>query len=156
MKLLIIDDDRVCTFITTWVAKDSGIFKEIQSFQNGREALNFFDQVAGGTASAPDLILMDLNMPMISGFDLIGRLNELTFPDVKRPRIAILTSSDNRADVERARSLGVEDYLLKSANLKDLQSSLYLLCRDACQKPGKFKDNIAINRAGQISNRPTA
>lgn len=127
MKLLIIDDDKVCTFITTRVAKNSGIFKEIQSVENGSDAMEFFEQVANGIVSAPDLILLDLNMPLMNGFELIEHLNKSTFPGKKPLPIAILTSSDNPIDLKRANSLGIEDYLLKSLNLKDLQNSLFSL-----------------------------
>lgn len=152
MKLLIIDDDKVCTFITTWVAKDSGIFKEIQSVQNGRDALEIFEQVSSGTVATPDLILLDLNMPLMSGFDLIEHVNELTFPERKRLPIVVLTSSENPIDIERARSLGIEEYISKSLNLKDLQSRLFSLYRDRDRSSKYFRDNVVNNRASQISN----
>ena len=127
MKLLIIDDDIVFTVITTWVAKNSGIFTDIQSVPNGRDAVNIFVQVSKGTMAAPDLIVLDLNMPVMNGFDFIEYIRDLTFPNKKGMSIVILTSSDNRIDIERAKSLGIEHYLLKSLSLKDLQSSLLSL-----------------------------
>lgn len=129
MKLLIIDDDRVSTFITAWVAKDSGIFNDIQSVANGRKALDFFEEVCKGAATAPDLILVDLNMPVMNGFEFIERLKQLPFACKKSMSIVILSSSDNAIDVERARSLGIKHYLLKSLSLKDLRRSLSALYR---------------------------
>lgn len=145
MKLLIIDDDKICTFITTSVAKKSGIFTDIQSVSNGRAALAVFDEVCKGTLAAPGLILLDLNMPVMNGFDFIECLNELAFPNKKSMAIAILTSSDNTTDVERARSLGIEHYLLKSLDLKDLQRSLFALYRKADTGLKRYNGNPAIN-----------
>lgn len=147
MKLLIIDDDKIFTVITTWVAKNSGIFTDIQSVPNGRDAVDIFEHVCKGTMAAPDLILLDLNMPLMNGFDLIEYIKDLTFPNKKSMSIVILTSSDNRIDIERAKSLGVEHYLLKSLSLKDLQSSLLSLYRNTRTDFKCYKGNVAVNPA---------
>lgn len=147
MRLLIIDDDKVCTFITSWVAKKSGIFSDIQSVGSGRAALTILNQVSKGMHEMPDLILLDLNMPLMSGFDFIECLNELTFADKKRPTIVILTSSDNATDMERARALGIENYLLKSLKLNDLQSSLYALYNKANTASKWSKATPAANQS---------
>ena len=63
MKLLIVDDDKVSTHITTWVANKSGIFEDVRSVSNGREALDIFQLVNNNKLAAPDFILLDLDMP---------------------------------------------------------------------------------------------
>lgn len=129
MKLLIVDDDSTSTLITTWAAKNAGIFRDIESVRSGREALNIFEQICTGTTAAPDFVLLDLNMPVMNGFDFMERVNALLFPGKERICIIVLTSSDDPRDIMRARSLGVEHYLLKSLGPKDLQSRLISLSR---------------------------
>lgn len=138
MNLLIIDDDRVCTLVTTWAAKKTGIFEDIQSVSSGREALGIFKQVCKGRIAAPDVILLDLNMPVMNGFQFIECINRLTFPNKKNMSIVILTSSDNAIDIQRARSLGIEHYLLKPLDVKDLQSTLFSLCSRKSRRSNKI------------------
>ena len=147
MKLLIIDDDKVSTFITAWVAKDSGIFNDIQSVTNGRKALDLFEEVCKGTATAPDLILVDLNMPLMSGFEFIECLTQLTFAGKKNMSIVILSSSDNAIDIQRAKSLGIHHYLLKSLSLKDLRSSLFALYRKMNAASRCYKSDLVVDNA---------
>jgi len=127
MNLLIIDDDAICNFVNTRVAVACGIFKDIRSVNTGMEAMEIFEQISQGNATAPDLILLDLNMPVVNGFDLIQTLRSLKFPNEKKPAIVILTSSDDSVDIARARALGIEDYLLKSNSVKNLQAAIFSL-----------------------------
>ena len=147
MKLLIIDDDSVCTLITTWAAKNAGIFKDIQSVASGREALGILEQVRHGSATAPDIILLDLNMPVMDGFDFMEQVNELSFPEKKRISIIILSSSDNPKDVRRAKALGVEHYLLKSLSPTDLQRNLISLSRKRKANASCHRENLAADEA---------
>ena len=130
MNILIIDDDSICNFINTRIAETSGFFREIQSGSNGKEALEIFDQAGKGTIAAPDIILLDLNMPVMNGFDFIQALDRLEFLNKESISIIILTSSDSIADRQHAASLGIKHYLLKPLTLKNLQSVIFSLYRN--------------------------
>lgn len=136
MNLLIIDDDSICSFINTRVAQTSGAFKQITSVHNGKDALDFLQEVCAGNTQAPDVILLDLNMPLISGFDFIEGLRKLPIPNKENIDIVILTSSDQQTDMEHARNLGINHYLLKPLTVNDLQSTIFSLDR-ANRKPQK-------------------
>lgn len=128
MELMVIDDDRISNFINTRIAERSGLFQEIRSVSSGRDALTVFEQASDGTAKAPDMILLDLNMPVMGGFDFIEALRKIDFPTRDQVSIVIVTSSDDEQDMQRAQSLGIKHYLLKSLGPKDLQTTLFSLC----------------------------
>jgi CheY-like chemotaxis protein len=127
MKLLIIDDDNISNFVNTRVAQKSGLFNEIRSVSNGKDALEIFIQACKGTAAAPDVVLLDLNMPVMNGFDFMTELKRLTFPKKESLNIVILTSSDNPIDIDQAHAMGIKHYLVKSITLKDLQDTIFSL-----------------------------
>ena len=129
MNLLIIDDDSISSFINTRVAQTSGLFENITSVHNGKDALDFFGNVCSGEAPAPDMILVDLNMPLINGFDFIKALQNLDYPKKDKVGIVILTSSEEAEDIEQARALGIDHYLVKPLNVNDLQKTIFSLNR---------------------------
>lgn len=152
MKLLIIDDDQVCNFISTWAAKSTGIFKEIQCVESGKHAVDIFGEVCKGVVAAPDVILVDLNMPVMNGFDVIEYIQGLTFPNKEDVEIVILTSSDNPIDIRRAMSLGIKHYVLKSLCLKELQSKLTSLNKVTTYASGYPGDALALHSASSTLN----
>ena len=141
MKLLIVDDDKVSTHITTWVANKSGIFEDVRSVSNGREALDIFQLVNNNKLAAPDFILLDLDMPVMNGFAFIESIRGLTFPNRNNMSIVVLTSSANPGDIQRARSLGIEHYLVKPLKLNHLQNAFFSLYR----KTHLRSNNITVN-----------
>ena len=141
MNLLIIDDDKLSTLITTWVANKSGIFEDVRSVSNGREALDIFQLVNNNKLAAPDFILLDLDMPVMNGFAFIESIRGLTFPNKNNLSIIVLTSSAKPADIQRARSLAIEHYLLKPLKLNDLQNAFF----SSCRKTRLRSNNIIVN-----------
>lgn len=139
MNLLIIDDDRISNFVTTRVAASSGIFSQVQIATNGKDALAVFANVCLGTVAVPDVVLVDLNMPVMSGFDFIEALNALSFPSKERLAIVIYTSSENSLDLERARTLGIDHYVIKSLKPTALQATIFSLYSAALEKSQDFK-----------------
>ena len=127
MNLLIIDDDNICTFINHRVAQTSGLFDEIHCMHNGAEALQYLQNVSEGLTPPPDLILLDLNMPVMNGFDFVNALRKLSFPKKDNIAIVMLTSSEDSADLKQARALGIDHYLLKPLTLNQLQATLFSL-----------------------------
>lgn len=125
MNLLIIDDDSISSFVSTKVAQRSGIFSDIRSVHNGKDALDIIQEAARGTIAAPDVILLDLNMPLMNGFEFIEALETLNFPKKDMLSIVILTSSDNAVDMDRARAMGIKHYIVKSTTMNEFQATIF-------------------------------
>ena len=127
MNLLIIDDDNICSFVNARVAQTSGIFKRIQSVHNGKDALEVFEQAAINNTETPDVILLDLNMPIMNGFDFIEAFQSSPYVQKDGLSIIILTSPDNAIDIERARTCGIDYYLQKPLTVNELQNTIFSL-----------------------------
>jgi DNA-binding response OmpR family regulator len=69
-------------------------------------------------AEKPVLLVLDLSMPGMTGFDVLERLNSLA--SIQRPRVLVMSSDREAVDVERVLALGADDYLAKPFNAKDL------------------------------------
>ena len=103
-KILLVEDDMAL----------SAVYRsrlEIEGF-DVREANNGEDALSATVEYRPDLILLDVMMPKISGFDVLDILRNT--PDTANVRIIMLTALSQPKDKERAESLGVDDYLVKS------------------------------------------
>jgi len=84
---------------------------ELEGFET-REVNNGEDALSATIEFKPDLILLDAMMPKISGFDVLDILRNT--PETANVRIIMLTALSQPKDKERAESLGVDDYLVKS------------------------------------------
>ena len=103
-KILLVEDDTAL----------SAVYRsrlEIEGF-DVREANNGEDALSATVEYRPDLILLDVMMPKISGFDVLDILRNT--PETANVRIIMLTALSQPKDKERAESLGVDDYLVKS------------------------------------------
>ena len=103
-KILLVEDDMAL----------SAVYRsrlEIEGF-DVREANNGEDALSATVEYRPDLILLDVMMPKISAFDVLDILRNT--PETANVRIIMLTALSQPKDKERAESLGVDDYLVKS------------------------------------------
>ncbi len=103
-KILLVEDDEALA--TVYMARLEAEGFTLKRVPNGEDAL------AAALAFHPDLILLDVMMPRINGFDVLDILRNT--PETANVRIIMLTALSQDADVQRARSLGVDDYLVKS------------------------------------------
>lgn len=101
--LLVEDDDRLASVYETRLQAEGFKTKRVS---NGEDALAVALQVH------PDLILLDVMMPKVSGFDVLDILRNT--PETTNVKIIMLTALSQDSDRERAKSLGVDDYLIKS------------------------------------------
>lgn len=101
--LLVEDDDSLATVYTTRLSAEG---MDIRRVANGEEAL------AATLDYKPDLIVLDVMMPKVSGFDVLDILRNT--PETANVRVVMLTALSQESDRERAESLGVDDYLVKS------------------------------------------
>ncbi len=101
--LLVEDDDALAGVYQTRLEAEGFTTKRVP---NGEDAL------AAAIAYKPDLILLDVMMPKVSGFDVLDILRNT--PETANLKIIMLTALSQESDKERAASLGVDDYLVKS------------------------------------------
>jgi len=103
-KILLVEDDEALAqmYMMRLQAEDF----DVSHVANGEEALS------AAIKYKPDLILLDAMMPKISGFDVLDILRNT--PETANVRIIMLTALSQPKDKERAESLGVDDYLVKS------------------------------------------
>jgi DNA-binding response OmpR family regulator len=103
-KILLVEDDTALAAVYKSRLEIEGF--EIHEVNNGEEALSAAIQFK------PDLVLLDAMMPKISGFDVLDILRNT--PETANMRVIMLTALSQPKDKERAESLGVDDYLVKS------------------------------------------
>lgn len=112
-KILIIDDDQISNFLTANVIRRNCQTQEITICLDGQEAYNLLKQKSESASGLPNLILVDINMPTMSGFDFLEAFRLLKHGG-HMPVIIILTTSDNLQDLERLKDFPeVEVYLNK-------------------------------------------
>ena len=103
-KILLVEDDVALSAVYKSRLDLEGF--ETQAVNNGEEALSAAQKFK------PDLVLLDAMMPKISGFDVLDILRNT--PETRDIRVIMLTALSQPKDKERAETLGVNDYLVKS------------------------------------------
>jgi DNA-binding response OmpR family regulator len=103
-KILLVEDDDALASVYMMRLKAEGF--NIRRVANGEDAL------AAAKEHKPDLILLDVMMPKVSGFDVLDILRNT--PETANLKIIMLTALSQESDKQRAQGLGVDDYLVKS------------------------------------------
>jgi DNA-binding response OmpR family regulator len=103
-KILLVEDDD--SLASVYVVRLQAEGFDVRRVPNGEDAL------AQALDYRPDLILLDVMMPKVSGFDVLDILRNT--PDTANVRVIMLTALGQDTDVQRAKDLGVDDYLVKS------------------------------------------
>jgi DNA-binding response OmpR family regulator len=126
-KILCIEDDREAAALIVEALADQG-FDPIAA-HDGREG---FDAIL---EHAPDLVLCDINLPVMSGFEVLERLNGMT-PRLCRMPFIFLTALVDRDDEVRGRRLGADDYVVKPVDFEELYAIINDRLADvACNRP---------------------
>ena len=112
--IYIIDDDDIFRYTITRSLKDQKLSKEIVVFPDGEKAINFMIDNAADTNSLPDIIFLDINMPIMDGFQFMEEYTKLKPLIDKKIIIYMISSSVNPADIERTKNIiEINDYLIK-------------------------------------------
>src|SRR6476646_7281007 len=102
MQTLLIDDDPTIAFFTERLFQRAGLAEPLTSFQSPSAAVGYL-QAQVLAATPPRVILLDLNMPLMSGWDVLEALRPLEAALLGRCSVYILTSSLAPHDAVRAR-----------------------------------------------------
>ena len=99
------------------------IVEEVYIATNGQEALDFV-QEQSDTPQYPEVIFLDLNMPVMDGFEFLERFEKIQQKAKQRIPIYILTSSNYFKDFERAKDFSVTGYIIKPLTEKKIMGAL--------------------------------
>lgn len=122
---LVIDDDPISCFINQKIIETTQLTKQIAVVHNGVEALDYIKNNTNANAengSGPDLIFLDLNMPVMDGFEFLQKFRALDSKYWKNVEIVVLTSSNNQTDINKANDYNVRAYLTKPLTVEGLNS----------------------------------
>lgn len=102
MDILIIDDDPTSIFLAKLLLGRSGLFDKITAYHNPVDALLFIQEQIDGNL-LPQIILLDINMPLLDGWGLLEELAPFYLRLSTRNSIYMLTSSTDISDINRAK-----------------------------------------------------
>ena len=125
--VLLIDDDPIANFINARLIKTTCRTEEISQIKNGNEALTFLTTLYQQQAPCPDLIFLDINMPVMDGFEFLGEFKKLKFINHDTLKVVILSTSSYYADVEKFLLYGIQDFIIKPLTPAKLNSILQKL-----------------------------
>ena len=135
-KILLVDDSVEDQLLTQYALKDSATFEIISCLNNGDLAIAYFkgwhEYARRAKHPLPDLLLLDLNMPLPNGFEVLRWLKAHPQPGLVK---VMLTSSELDEDIARATALGAHGYVVKPKSLRDMQSlqASLITCMNVCR-----------------------
>lgn len=115
MKLLVIDDSNSLRFMMVKLLKDIG-YKNLTALGSAEEALPMIEK------EEFDLILLDWNLPVLSGLDFLKRIR--ANPKTERIAVVMVTTVHEKANILQALKIGVQGYLLKPVERPKLEEKL--------------------------------
>jgi CheY-like chemotaxis protein len=128
-SILIIDDDQTNVFLSRLIIEDLEIAENIYEVFNGEEALKFIEEALNSDPDAnapvyPDLILLDINMPVMNGFEFLDAYEQIKPISQNSPAIVMLTSSNDSRDIDASKKYDIIGYINKPLSDEKLQQIL--------------------------------
>lgn len=114
LNVLLVDDDSIYQFIARKTLEATGLTEKIEVCSNGEEAYRFLENNQSNTKVLPDVILLDVNMPVMNGWEFLHAFKNFRTPAIKDIPIFLVTSSVNDADINYSQQFSnVQDYIVK-------------------------------------------
>ncbi|MFL5729758.1 MAG: response regulator [Cytophagaceae bacterium] len=111
--ILLVDDDPISNFINHETLRKNKICKEILISRNGEEALSLLHEYQFKHHSLPEVILVDIRMPIMDGFEFLQAFEKISIPGKEKTKVIILSNIFSRSDIEVLKKIGHSYYLNK-------------------------------------------
>lgn len=114
LNVCLIDDDKIYQFTAKKIIESTGHAQRILAFTNGKDALTYMQLHVNESESMPDVIFLDIHMPVMNGWQFLEGYTSLA-PRIGKPvTIFMVSSSLDDVDINRSKSTGVvSDYIVK-------------------------------------------
>jgi CheY-like chemotaxis protein len=113
-NLFLVDDDEIFTFLTKRTIEETQLVDQIKIFSNGQDAIDFLERASGNKELLPDVILLDINMPILDGWGFLEEFILLKPSIGKKITIYVVSASISPYDFERAKNVSeVSDFVIK-------------------------------------------
>ena len=123
VTIVMIEDDEGHARLIEKNIRRAGINNDIRHFTDGTSALAYlYDDVDGPAQNGPALILLDLNLPDMSGTDILTRIKG--DGPLKRTPVVVLTTTDDRTEIQRCYDLGCNVYITKPVNYESFSEAI--------------------------------
>ena len=125
--VFVIDDDTIFHFIIKKLLLNNDINVNPSFFENGMDAMEELKRKLNVSENLPDLILLDINMPILDGWQFLEEFKNFKKQLNKEIVIYIISSSDHQYDLEKAKEFRneVTDYFLKPMSADEIKAIFY-------------------------------
>jgi CheY-like chemotaxis protein len=123
VNIIMIEDDEGHARLIEKNIRRAGITNDIQHFTDGTSALDYlFNAPEGPAKNGPALVLLDLNLPDMSGTDILARIK--AEGPLKRTPVVVLTTTDDKIEIQRCYDLGCNVYITKPVNYESFAQAI--------------------------------
>lgn len=142
IKILLAEDDDGHAILIKDALSENGLLNRIDHVRDGKEALDYLYGCNGfesdGQPRKPDVILLDINMPRVDGFEVLETIKR--DDKFKNIPVIMLTTTDNQREIDRSYKLGANSYITKPVAFDDFIEKI--------TKLGMFLEIVALPTNG--------
>ncbi|QQL49305.1 response regulator [Mucilaginibacter ginkgonis] len=122
VNIMLVDDDEINNFISVKLIKKAVVSSEISSALNGKLAIDKLVELKNQGQQLPDYILLDINMPVMNGWEFLDEYKALDIDPESKTKIFIISSSVFSNDINKAKSYAlVKDFVSKPLNIDKIK-----------------------------------
>ena len=125
VTIIMVEDDEGHARLIEKNIRRAGVTNDIKPFTNGTSAVDFLlgpDRSGSVNAGRPMLILLDLNLPDMTGVDILKIIKENEH--LKRAPVVVLTTTDDQREIQRCYDLGCNVYITKPVNYEGFSNAI--------------------------------
>ena len=123
VSIVMIEDDEGHARLIEKNIRRAGISNDLTHFLNGTDALEYlFNSPDGPTHNGPALVLLDLNLPDMSGTDILFKIKG--DPKLHSVPVVVLTTTDDKVEIQRCYDLGCNVYITKPVNYESFADAI--------------------------------
>ena len=142
--LLYVEDDDATAYLFQSALSEIGLSPQVFRVTDGEHAMAFLlKQGAYTTAPRPDLVLLDLNMPRKSGFDVLAETKGN--PRLRDITVIVFSTSTMPYDREKSLELGADDYLRRDGDFESFVRAAEWVCRRLTAEQGRAYEQFCCS-----------